>query len=83
MRYNLILDFRGGLLYNICLTMEMGMASYTATVTIKFDDEDIQELCDHYGIDYERVSPVELLHGSLDNLDIGQGFVEQIVTDND
>ncbi len=50
------------------------MKSYRATVTIEFDDEDLQGLAETLGAD--NINPHDALNGALDNLDIGVGIIE-------
>jgi len=51
------------------------MTQYRGIVSVTFDDEDLQELCDACGV--ESMDPYDAIQGSLDNLELGSGWLEQ------
>ena len=55
------------------------MTKYRAIVSITFDDADLQEIANEFGVG--NVDPHEALNGSLDNLDFGSGWIEQLFAD--
>lgn len=52
------------------------MANYRAIVSITFDDDDLEQLAEECGI--ERIDAYESINGSLDNLELGTGWLEQL-----
>lgn len=57
------------------------MANYRAIVSITFDDDDLESMAESYGIPEDRIDANEILTGSLDNLELGSGWIEQIFKD--
>jgi len=57
------------------------MTTYRAIVSVTFDDDDLQELADNLGINAARLDPLEAINGSLDNIDLGSAWVEQLFKD--
>lgn len=53
------------------------MTQYRAIVSITFDDDDLEELANAHGISAGEIHADEALDGTLDNLDLGNGWVEQ------
>ena len=58
------------------------MSKYRAIVSITFDDDDLQYLAEALDIDNIN-DPQEALNGSLDNLDLGSGWLEQFYVDGE
>lgn len=59
------------------------MTSYRAIVSIEFDDDDLKDLADDLDIDVERPDPNDVLFGALQNLEIGNGWIEQMFADGE
>ena len=56
------------------------MTNYRAIVSITFDDDDLSEVAEAFGLD-SNPDALEMLNGSLDNLELGSGWVEQLFAD--
>ena len=54
------------------------MIQYRAIVSIYFDEEDLADLAENFGVDPERLDAGDCINGALDNLDFGRGWLEQI-----
>lgn len=52
---------------------------YKATVTIEFDDEDLEQLDESLDANgHYQENPMDALNGALDNLALGSGWIEQL-----
>jgi hypothetical protein len=57
------------------------MTAYRAIVSITFDKDDLQDLADNLGINVDKIDPLEAITGSMDNIDLGSAWVEQLFKD--
>lgn len=57
------------------------MTTYRAIVSVTLDEDDLQELADNIGIDVNKLDPLEAVNGSMDNIDLGSAWVEQLFKD--
>lgn len=55
--------------------------NYRAIVSITFDESDLIELAEQLGVDPDRMDAMETLNASLDDLELGVGWVEQFFAD--
>ncbi|MDO8684512.1 MAG: hypothetical protein Q7N50_13650 [Armatimonadota bacterium] len=57
------------------------MTKHRAIVSITFDDDDLKEFADSVGLDQSQIDVDATVHGMLDNLEFGCGWLEQLFED--
>jgi hypothetical protein len=57
------------------------MGKYRAIVSITFDDDDLSELARRLEVHPRPIDALDAIGGSLDNLDFGDPWVEQVYKD--
>ncbi len=55
------------------------MSKYRAIVSITFDDDDLKDFANQIGTD--NLDASDAVNGSLDNLEFGSGWLEQLFED--